>query len=632
MIGLEGLAPVQRATGSSARAANLRRAPAAVAAVAAVAVVLMVAALGSLVVACGSTTPGGLVVPVLWAADSDGVLAGGVEPARVSVVDGDGGFEVDLTTEQAQGAGPQWVAASGSAAMVGTLASAADPRAVNIRFDISGPIDGPSGGAALTVGVLAAIRGLDLRDGVTMTGTISPDGSVGRVGLVPTKVRAASDAGFTLVLIPRANAADRDPDTGLDVVALGESLGIEVRPVADLGAAVAAFTGGPITTGDPASPALSPAVATVTGGITAAMVERLEADLAGAGALGASASAVALATEQVALARAARDAGDLAGAYGASANGVLGLARAAASGAATAAAAAGGVASVGTTLAAEAADVKAAADAALGQWDTAGSLASGAQTSIAQLTVPAAMGWLTYARAAAEASGAAVATAISPSELGGLAGTIAEQRVAVEVMWPDALAVVVATNDGPGQLVGDVDNFLDGYTALLTSASEANEQYLDAVLASGGVTLPATDPAVLAAGVLGDITADGASAVVRASAAMSWWFVTSAAVSGRQAFGLDSFGLGGDVGIPASQATLDAAVRNAVDTVLAAAGTLAERGVDPSAALWSASWGQAAAVADAGTQSAAGEVVALGEVWYSAITVFVLLAASEPAA
>ncbi len=596
----------------------------------AAAIVLMVAVLGPLVVACGSTTPGGLVVPVLWASESGGAVTGGVEPARVSVGYGDGGFEVDLATEQAQGAGPQWVAASGSAAMVGTLASATDPRAVNIRFDISGPIDGPSGGAALTVGVLAAIRGLELRDGVTMTGTISPDGSIGRVGLVPAKVRAASDAGYTLVLVPQANAADRDPDTGLDVVALGESLGIEVRPVADLGEAVAAFTGGPITTGDTTAPLLSPAVTAVAGQISAAMVERLEADLAGAGALGASASAVALATEQLATARAARGAGDLAGAYGASAQGVLGLARAAASGAATTAAAAGGVASVGTVLAAEAADVMAAADAALGQWDTAGALASGVQTAIGQLTVPAAMGWLTYARAAAEASGVAAATAISPAELGGLAGTIAEQRVAVEVMWPDALAVVVATADGPGQLVTDTTSFLDGYTALLTSASEANERYLDDVLATSGVSLPATDPAVVAAGVLGDLATGDGPAVVRTSAAMSWWFVTSSAVAGRQAFGLDRFGLGGDVGIAASQASLDAAVRNSVDTVFAAAGTLAERGVDPGAPVWSASWGQAAAAADTGAPSAAGEVVALGEVWYSAITVFVLLAASGP--
>jgi len=62
--------------------------------------------------------------------------------------------------------------------------------------------------------------------------------------------------------------------------------------------------------------------------------------------------------------------------------------------------------------------------------------------------------------------------------------------------------------------------------------------------------------------------------------------------------------------------------------VFAAAGTLAEGGVDPGAPVWSASWGQAAAAADTGAPSAAGEVVALGEVWYSAITVFVLLAAS----
>jgi len=651
LIGLKGVAPVERVSGSSAQAAILRRAPGSVRPIAVVLVMVV-----SLAVGCSSATPGGpdaaVVVPVLWASDASGDPRGGVEAVGVRVAAGGGALNVDLTTEQAQGAGPQWVAASGSAAMVGALASAADPRTIDIGFTISGPIDGPSGGAALTVGVLAAIRGLELRDGVTMTGTISPDGSVGRVALVPTKVRAAAEAGYSLMLVPQANGTDRDPDTGLDVVALGQSLGMEVRPVANIGEATAAFTGQPVTAGGDTPPPLNPVMAGIARQTATAMVDRLatmvaEADGPGAGTGDAGtgdagtgdtgAGDSALASEVLAQARAALDAGDDAAAYGAASEGVLGLARARAAESVTTQAATGDLGAVRTAVAAEAAAVVDAADRALAALGP-----TGERTSGQQLNLPAALGWLTYARAAAQASSEAADLATGATQLGGLAGTIAEQRVAIEVMWPDARDMALAVDGDPAALTDDPEGFLDGYTQLLITASEANEQYLEAVLAGTGAPLVASDPVVVAAGVLADLATGGgpavgpvsavgpASAVVRASAAMSWWFVTAEAVAGRQAFGLDTFGLGDDVGVPASQATLDAAVRNAADTVAAAAGTLAQRGVDPSAQVWSAGWGQAAAAADGATAVAAGEVIALGELWYSTITAFLLLAASAP--
>jgi hypothetical protein len=367
-----------------------------------------------------------------------------------------------------------------------------------------------------------------------------------------------------------------------------------------------------------------------------AMVDRLatmvaEADGPGAGTGDAGtgdtgAGDSALASEVLAQARAALDAGDDAAAYGAASEGVLGLARARAAESVTTQAATGDLGAVRTAVAAEAAAVVDAADRALAALGP-----TGERTAGQQFNLPAALGWLTYARAAAQASGEAAGLATGATQLGGLAGTIAEQRVAIEVMWPDARDVALAVDGDPAALTDDPDGFLDGYTRLLTTAAEANEQYLEAVLAATGVPLAATDPVVVAAAVLGDLATGDGPAVVRASAAMSWWFVTAAAVAGRQAFGLDAFGLGGDIGVPASQATVDAAVRNAADTVAAAAGALAERGVDPGAQVWSAAWGQAAAAADSATAGAAGEVIALGELWYSTITVFLLLAASSPA-
>ena len=45
-------------------------------------------------------------------------------------------------------------------------------------YDITGAIDGPSGGGALTVGTMAAITGATVKPKIAMTGTIAPDGTI----------------------------------------------------------------------------------------------------------------------------------------------------------------------------------------------------------------------------------------------------------------------------------------------------------------------------------------------------------------------------------------------------------------------------------------------------------------------
>jgi len=582
------------------------------------AAVVVLGVVSSSLVACGGSGGGGLVVPVLWASGTGTTAQGGIERARVRVAEGDGGFSVDLADSVAKGAGPAWLAASSSAATVAMLVSGADPSTLSVGFSVTGSIDGPSGGAALAVGVLAAIRGLALRDGVTMTGTISPDGFVGRVGAVPTKLRAAAAAGFSEVLIPVGNAGDRDADTGLDVVALGASLGVEVRPVVDLGAAVAAFTGEPITAGPTSPPPLSPAVAEVASSTSESMVARLADAL---GSSSASSTVREVPTARLAAARTALAAGNPADAYGLATDGWLRLVRASASESTTAAAAGSGLETERSRLIAEAAGVVAVADGALERAGTGTAL-----TVVGRLNLPAALGWLTYPRGVAEAVAMAIPAAIGADQLGALAGTLAEQRAQMEVLWPDAGAVVVELADGSGTLPTDPGAFLDGYTALIVAASEANERYLVDVLGAGGTSVVTPSVATEAARILAALAGSGATPEVRASAALTWWFITAEEVAGRQAYGLDEFGLGTDIGVPANQQALDAALRNASETITAAAGNLAGRGVDPSYPVWSSAWGLAAAAGDSAT--AEGGILALGELWYSAVTVFLVTAAS----
>ena len=63
-------------------------------------------------------------------------------------------------------------------------------------------IGGPSAGATMTVGIIAALMGWDVNPKVMMTGMINPDGSIGPVGGILEKASAAHQAGAEVFLIP----------------------------------------------------------------------------------------------------------------------------------------------------------------------------------------------------------------------------------------------------------------------------------------------------------------------------------------------------------------------------------------------------------------------------------------------
>jgi len=63
-------------------------------------------------------------------------------------------------------------------------------------------LEGPSAGAALTVATIAALEGRDVNQSVILTGTIEADGSIGPVGAIEEKAKAAKDVGASLFLVP----------------------------------------------------------------------------------------------------------------------------------------------------------------------------------------------------------------------------------------------------------------------------------------------------------------------------------------------------------------------------------------------------------------------------------------------
>jgi len=67
----------------------------------------------------------------------------------------------------------------------------------------SNKIDGPSAGGAMSIAVKAALTNRTIRRDVVMTGTISPEGSVGEVGGIIEKALAAKGKGATYILVPK---------------------------------------------------------------------------------------------------------------------------------------------------------------------------------------------------------------------------------------------------------------------------------------------------------------------------------------------------------------------------------------------------------------------------------------------
>jgi uncharacterized protein len=67
-------------------------------------------------------------------------------------------------------------------------------------------IGGGSAGAAATLATIAALEDRQINPKVAITGTINPDGTIGQVAGILEKAKAAADAGYTLLLVPKGQS------------------------------------------------------------------------------------------------------------------------------------------------------------------------------------------------------------------------------------------------------------------------------------------------------------------------------------------------------------------------------------------------------------------------------------------
>lgn len=71
-----------------------------------------------------------------------------------------------------------------------------------VESNETGIVGGPSAGASLTIATIAALSNKTIRQDVMMTGTINPDGTIGQVGGILEKARAAKDIGAKIFIVP----------------------------------------------------------------------------------------------------------------------------------------------------------------------------------------------------------------------------------------------------------------------------------------------------------------------------------------------------------------------------------------------------------------------------------------------
>ena len=417
------------------------------------------------------------------------------------------------------------------------------------------------------------------------------------------------------------------------MVAYGASLGVEVQGVRDVAQAYATFTGA--TVAPPIDGRYTdPPVVTAAGTKTAiALLARLDAVLAESGALPAVES---LRAERDRM-RSALSADRPAEAYAIGYDAYTRLVEEREADGCSRRRVEQGDDAVRAGLLSEAKSLRKLADTIL---DT-GTQVDGLD-AVAQLSVPFALGWTTYADAVV----AGIETSLTgpapptPAAYCRVAAALAGSRVDMEVFQPDALAIVAATPNPTVPTIRPAPEFLSQYTEFLVAAGDANRDYFSKVLRRGSseLTTASGEPPYLelALDSLATATQSGASStptiseeIRRSAMAITYFVVGVGLVADTQSYGLSDPGISGDP----SPATDEALMQNAIDgaawNVNSYSLALDARSIIPGVPAWSARWGVAAANPTTDpARRVAGRVTALNELWYDVVNSAVLYAAT----
>lgn len=158
-------------------------------------------------------------------------------PMEVSVSGGQSPLRISFSDDTPNGSGATIRDSLWTAALVAALQKESALQGVRISLDFKGGVDGPSAGAVMCLGIMTALDGREFPDDFAMTGTILPDGTVGLVGGVAEKLKAAAkEPKIKRVAIPAFQRFEKDANENwVDLFELGRELGLSLCPVASIG-------------------------------------------------------------------------------------------------------------------------------------------------------------------------------------------------------------------------------------------------------------------------------------------------------------------------------------------------------------------------------------------------------------
>ena len=160
--------------------------------------------------------------------------------------DEDTPLRIFIAEDTPSGSGPSIRSSVWLAAITAAMQRNDVMNGVRITVEFSGDVDGPSAGSVMCLAILSAMDGRTLPEDFAMTGTIMPDGTIGAVGGIALKVRAAIKRGCRRIYIPMCQRFERQKDgTLVDLFRLGEKDHVTVRPVRSIGEAYSNLYGLP---------------------------------------------------------------------------------------------------------------------------------------------------------------------------------------------------------------------------------------------------------------------------------------------------------------------------------------------------------------------------------------------------
>jgi hypothetical protein len=579
-----------------------------------------------------------ITVPALWAGtDPDGNPVGGVEPAEifVSTSSPTSEYTVDLADIEAQGAGNAWRAATGMASAFATLFVSADPATVTLNFKVTGPIDGPSAGGILTVGLLAAFQQQSLQPGITMTGTITADGSIGPVGGVLTKIESAAREGFTTIVLPAA-LSKLGWEQGNDYTDLAQSLGVTLIPVHTIGEAYAAMTGMPVEETDlTPGPPLTNATAQVTESMTSSTIQRLAEEINSDQSI-LDPDIITWAQQRLDQAQFDLDSGNTAKAYGNSVFALTQLVRAIA-----AAEAEELIQTSGAVTARQV--IRQRVEQALSESQS--SLAKAAATPVRGLSqcfaLPTALSWATFTQVTMAGILSSLDDNTDQITLIDFAQSVAEGELGVRFFLPQTLETVTSLDPGAQQDCNQngIPEHLSFYSRFMVQAADSVNGYLENVL---GTTLEESDANLKQDYTTGALAAeelaDGVTPKVdsfseeaqQLSTALTFYWLTSYAVSAKQSYAIAAGETPGQFNAM-NQGAMDIVVDQSWWFTKFRSERLTDMGIDTGAAMWSARWALEQSLDNRdGPYPTESDWLALGELWYDAIQTTTMLSYLTP--